>query len=280
MRLTILTRWIIVLTLIGLIYDLQITYDHTRLQTLTALDVPINELIEPAIPNSQTVDKASFGLQNTIADVLWLQVIQYYGGGDPKGKYRQLPRLIKTISALDPRFTYPYSFAGLVLPNEGYTDEAIAILKEAEKTLPNEWEIPYNIGTIYFINKKDSVSAAKYYEIAAGRPNAPANTEFLSAVQHDRSKDRQTAQKIFQKLADSSENEYFKNRAQAFIEHYQLLDALEGLVKIFHAKEGRLPKSLDELVQKRYVSEIPADPVNRKIEYDPSTGLITDATFK
>lgn len=280
MRNLILTQWIIVLTLIGLIYDLQLTYDHTRLQTLQSLDVPINELIEPTIPDSRSITKASFGLQNTIADVLWLNVIQYYGGGDPKGKYRQLPRLIKAISALDPRFTYPYSFAGLVLPNEGYTDEALAILKDAEKALPNEWEIPYNLGTIYFINKKDSVMAAKYYEIASTKPNAPANTEFLSAVQHDRSQDRQTAQKIFQKLADTSENEYFKNRAKAFIAHYQLLDALDGLVKIFHQKEGRWPKSLDELVQKRYASEIPADPVNRKIEYDPTTGLIIDATFK
>ncbi len=280
MRKQILTGWIIILTMLGLIYDIQITYDHTRFQTLRSLNVPINELIEPAIPDSKTVSQASFGLQNTIADVLWLEVIQYYGGGDPKGKYRQLPRLIKTISALDPRFTYPYSFAGLVLPNEGYTDEALTILKGAEKTLPNDWEIPYSIATIYFINKKDSAEAAKYYQIASTKPGAPANAEFLSAVQRDRLNDRPTAQKIFQNLADSSSNEYFKNKAKAFIAHYQLLDDLDGLIKIFKEKEGRFPKSLDELVQKRYASEIPEDPINRKIDYDAKTGLVSDNTFK
>lgn len=257
------------------IYGLQYNFDRLRLKHLSTFNIPINQLIEPAVPSDSAIKKMTFGQNTLIADLLWLQTIQYYGGGDPQGKYRQLPKLIQSIVSIDPKFTYPYSFAGLVLPNEGFVDEAITILTEGESNLPKNWEIPYSKGTIYYINKKNYPLAAQSYINASNKPGAPDKAKFLGAVQFDRSQNYETAMLIFQGLADKSDNQYFKDRAKLFVDHYMLLDALEKMCQKFRDKEGRYPKTLDELVTKKYVPEIPKDPLDREIKYDQNTGKVT-----
>ena len=49
---------------------------------------------------------------------------------------------------------------------------------------------------------------------------------------------------------------------------------LNQAIQLFQAQEGRLPKTLDELVSKRYVSSIPAPPAGMKYDYNPQTGQL------
>jgi len=161
-----MTRWyrplaMIIVALWVSVWGVQRQYDQVRLQHIRTIQISVNEFIEPSLPSPIVLEKAAFGFRTVIADLLWLTTIQYYGGGDPYGKYRQLPKLVESITRLDPRFTYPYSFAGLVLPNEGFPDEALSILRTGEKSLPDSWELPYNEATIYYIDKKDSAAAAQ-----------------------------------------------------------------------------------------------------------------------
>jgi len=270
-----LAGFTIIATLFAGIYFIQYGYDQIRIKHVAAANIPINEQIEPTVPAKDALSKMTMGFNTVVADALWLQSIQYYGGGDPQGKYRQLPKLMEGILTIDPRFTYPYSFAGLVLPQEGYADDALKILAGGEKVMPESWSIYYDEGTIYAIYKKDSVSAAKYYQIAASKPGAPAKTKYYSAVQFDISHDYQTAISIFQDVADNSDNEYFKQRAKLFVAHYQLLDDIETLNTRFYKDQHRYPTNLDELVAKHYADQIPEDPLGRKIIYDSNTGKVS-----
>jgi hypothetical protein len=45
-------------------------------------------------------------------------------------------------------------------------------------------------------------------------------------------------------------------------------------VQLFQVQEGRLPKTLDELVSKRYLGSIPAAPAGMKYDYSPQTGQV------
>lgn len=49
--------------------------------------------------------------------------------------------------------------------------------------------------------------------------------------------------------------------------------SLVQAVKMFSAEEGRLPKTLQELVP-AYIQKIPAPPAGMKYHYDPQTGVI------
>jgi hypothetical protein len=50
---------------------------------------------------------------------------------------------------------------------------------------------------------------------------------------------------------------------------------LNQAVQQFQAGEGRLPKSLQEMVELHYLSKIPEAPYGYKINYDPVTGAVT-----
>lgn len=270
----IFTLLLIVAMFVG-VYFVQRTYDNIRLIHIQTANIPINNIIEPTVPSADAITKMTLGFNTVVADGLWLSSIQYYGGGDPQGKYRQLAVLMDDILAIDPKFSYPYSFAGLVLPQEGFSDEAIRILTNGQKILPDSWSIPYDIGTIYFINKRNALKAAEYYQLASTKPGAPAKTKYYSAVQFDTANDYQTAYNIFKDVAENSDNEYFKGKAQLFMAHYQLLNDLENIVQAFKQKEHRFPTTLDELVTKKIVESIPDDPLGRKILYDNTTGRVT-----
>ena len=50
--------------------------------------------------------------------------------------------------------------------------------------------------------------------------------------------------------------------------------ALNQAIQLFNAQEGRNPKNLKELVEKKYIGEIPAAPYGMKIVYDDSSGQV------
>lgn len=45
-------------------------------------------------------------------------------------------------------------------------------------------------------------------------------------------------------------------------------------IKMFEATEERLPKNLNELVEKGYLQKLPVAPQGQKLAYDANTGLV------
>lgn len=50
---------------------------------------------------------------------------------------------------------------------------------------------------------------------------------------------------------------------------------LKQLVDSFYVQEGRYPTSLQELVDKGYIKELPKPPTDRGISYDSTTGTVS-----
>ena len=50
--------------------------------------------------------------------------------------------------------------------------------------------------------------------------------------------------------------------------------SLKSAIQMFQADQGSLPKDLNELVEKKYLSKIPATPFGTKLDYDPKTGEV------
>ncbi|MFH2068396.1 MAG: hypothetical protein ABII89_02900 [Candidatus Omnitrophota bacterium] len=50
---------------------------------------------------------------------------------------------------------------------------------------------------------------------------------------------------------------------------------LKQLVDSFYVQEDRYPTSLQELVGKGYIKELPKPPANQEISYDPATGTVS-----
>jgi len=109
------------------------------------------------------------------ADFLWLQTIQYVGRHLLSDrKFPTLyPRLLRVVY-LDPYFVDAYRLGGLFL---AYTadrvDEAIALLKRGAAFNPDRWEIPHDLGILYYLLKKDYPQALYWLERTDRMPGRP-----------------------------------------------------------------------------------------------------------
>jgi len=267
------------LVFLVLAYVFQVNSDAWRLYSPTkkAIAVSLNYYIEPQPPSANVARLTSFGATEFLADWYWLQTIQYYGGGEPSGRYRKLAELFHLVTDLSPKFTAAYQTGLLVLPGEGFVDEAITLGQKGEKNLPDRWEMPYYTGLVYHISKKDYAKAAIEFERAAALPNAPANTKLLAAIYHKEAGGRQTAYEIFKTVYETSNNAFTKERARKYVEHLTIYFFLEDAIGKFHAQFKRFPTSLDELVTKKIIEGIPVSPLNQTFSVNPTTGELSEA---
>lgn len=61
-------------------------------------------------------------------------------------------------------------------------------------------------------------------------------------------------------------------KGKKFAEKQIDLAQLKQSIQFFQASEDRFPKSLEEMVSKHYLGEIPKAPYGMQIVYDPATG--------
>jgi len=94
-------------------------------------------------------------------------------------------------------------------------------------------------------SKRDSTSQSTNASSSSGNP-VTAPVDYLGAVAK--------AKKAAEKSIDTS--------------------SLNQAVQLFQAQEGRLPKTLNELVTKQYLRSLPPPPNGMKYDYDPQTGQV------
>ena len=92
------------------------------------------------LPKSEGARIASFGFTNIMADMYWLQTVQYIGGNVVSGEYKKyLHVMMSLITDLNPYFESPYVIGQLLLPssNESYEvfvwDEVMKSIRDGEK---------------------------------------------------------------------------------------------------------------------------------------------------
>jgi hypothetical protein len=253
--------------LIAGIVGAQFSYDDWENNSAKKPSVSYNELIEPHLLPVEATKKVTFGLNNLLADITWLNLIQYYGGGLPYENFRKLPQMVNLVTELDQHFAYPYIFGLLVLPGENFPKEALQLGYKGlgNKNLAKEWEIPYYLGMVQHMNYKNYKEAGRLFELAAKNPEAPEITQLLAANYYSKANRRETAYALYLVIYETSKNDYVKERAKLYIEHWQLIFALEEKNKLYKEKFGQFPENLNKLVEGK---------IFRK---SPKTLLIADA---
>lgn len=259
-------------------YVAQVFTDTRRFyDTRNKIAVNVNVYIEPQPFGAETIKLASFGAKEFLADWYWLKLIQYYGGGDPQGKYRKLAELFNVVTELSPKYAAAYQTGLLILPGEGFIDESLKLGAKGQQNLPEKWEIPYYTGIVYHVYKKDFVAAAKKFDEAAALPGAPQTTKLFAAIYYNQANERQTAYQIFKTVYETSDNEFAKERAKKYVEHLDVYFFLEDATKNFRSRFGRYPTTLDELVTRNVIKGIPPSPLNIPFTINSETGQISES---
>lgn len=127
------------------------------------------------LPNEKLLDGFTAGMSGVVADLLWIQCIQYTAEqfrGD--FKFVWLDHMLKTITRLDPYFTDVYQWGGVFLAMLKHDDDAsINLLKSGIPHNPTSWQLPFEIARTYVLNRKDEVNGARYMAMAAATGDPP-----------------------------------------------------------------------------------------------------------
>ncbi len=235
---------------------------------------------EPLLPSSATIRLLSLNSPQVVADILWVQTIQYFGMGNPYGDYPSLGKITNTIADLDPRFARPYEFGMVTLPYMKQLPATVALAAKSEKGVPfgQRGLLDFMHGTIHLLNTKNYPEAARLYELAAKQPDHPQAAERLSAIALNKisgEDSRAIAIEYWTSLAERETDEQTKDTYVRWAAHMHIVDTLEKLAKKYEQEKGSYPKTLNDLVTAGYIAFIPESPVGRLLVLDPTTKQIT-----
>jgi tetratricopeptide (TPR) repeat protein len=271
------------------------------------------EEVKYNLPSPEITKVASIGYDSLIADLLWLQLIQYVGGATDMRIYLpELYSLINNIVTLEPKFEDAYVFGTHALSFNKDFDRASEILLKGIKANPDKWYLPYQLGFLYYIHKKNNILASKYLNIAGDIEGSPTNLKKLAAVLYSKSgSDIDIKISLWQEAYERSKKSGDKiNREKAFKNVVELtierdLETIRKVISKYNELKSKSKSNvvypdnynkkekeniitsgseesglsmltdLKQLVEAKLLTKVPFDPFNRPYLFDAESQTVT-----
>jgi len=223
----------------------------------------------PLLARKEVLNILGAPYKHLISDYYWIQTTHQAGVARTQEEYRDVYYYADMTTDLDPRFRYAYEFAGVVVPfnkgRETWTniEESTAILRKGLVQFPDDLFIrillAYNLS--YF--HKDYKAAARLLEETSRLPRAPSYLAPLATRLYAQAGDVNAGLALASSLATVSQDpetrEAFEKRVKE-LELERRLQDVERAAKQYHAREGRWPSALHELVVGGDLAVAPEDP--------------------
>jgi hypothetical protein len=210
------------------------------------------------------VRMADLGFSPAVASFLWTttmpEILDLFNG------HAEYLNDVAFVNAVDPNMSYPYAFSVLTLPAiplkdfQGGLEDALAIGSQGLRSADPDWRIPYYMAMDYYLGLNDTKDALTYFDLAARTPGVPQFAERFSLNFGIGSNQRETTKELWITIRDSTNDEFTKARAQAYIDHLDDLDIIQAAAAQYKQAFGVYPTSTDELLARGILSAIPQDP--------------------
>ncbi|MEW5820373.1 MAG: hypothetical protein AB1782_09295 [Cyanobacteriota bacterium] len=146
----------------------------------------------------------TLGFDNLIADIVWLQFIQYFGENHRlkrkrlKYDFEYIYKYVDVITTLDPNFSYAYWFGAFAIADEfNRPDLAMKIIAKGIKNNPKNWWLPYTAATMELMYNNNFTEAVKYIDLAAKVKPKSDRIKRFQDVLHSKSKIQEKTRKIW-----------------------------------------------------------------------------------
>jgi hypothetical protein len=222
------------------------------------------------ISSPKLVKRASLGYDGLMACIYWTRAVQYFGNRhyDRAQSYNQLAPLLEITTNLDPHLLSAYQFgASFLAPTPpggaGQPDRAIKLIEYGIQYNPDDWQLYYDLGFIYYTELKDYPKAADAFARGSEIPGANPSLRVLAAQMAQHAGELDTARMLWSATYQTNTNQDIRANA---LEHLRALkieadvNALQPLVTRFGQQTGRLPASMAELATVEHLAGIPVDP--------------------
>ena len=260
---------LLALSAIG-VYEIQGGIDHMRAQKVEELGY---------LPKGEYLKMVALGYDPLLCDFIWLEAIQVMGDRKipPKGA-EWIYNALDVATDLDKKDEYVYEAGGIFLSAvAGDYQASNRILKKGFYNIPDNWKLPFYIGTNYFLYLNNYKQAAYYIGRAAVLPGRPEFVPLLATRLYVESDDPRFAIELIEGIYKQTKDEKVKS---ALLEREKELVVEENIKLIgqasarYSAKTHKNPESLEALVKAGYLGGIPRDPLGGRYYIDPATGQV------
>jgi len=189
---------------------------------------PVVAQAEPLLPQPEVLRPLLLGFHPIVADLYWLRTVQYFGEHiQTDGQFPHLYPLVNFVTSLDRQFMEAFQLGGLFLVIAGRYPEAVAIYEKGIGQHPERWELPYDLGRLYFLELKDDAQALRWWQVADRLPGRPHYLPRFIARLHARTGSLETALQLWKGILETSDNAWVRKRAAEEIA--ALLEKLQAL---------------------------------------------------
>lgn len=239
------------------------------------------------VPSAQVIRPLAAGMKEFSAAALVIKVVMYFGGlfetranlVKRPPDYAGMSRLLNGAATLDPYNMDAYYFAQAFLVwDTGQIKEANAMLETGMKYRSWDWYLPFFVGfnSAYFL--KDYEKAAAHYRRAA---DLTGEKLFVGLAGRYLQEAGQTEMAIdyLKAMLSTARGELAKKGYAIRLSAFEGVLQIEQAVDRFAKGEGRLPKDINELLQRRYLVQLPQDPYGGTFYLLPSGKVTTTSKF-
>lgn len=232
------------------------------------------------IPSPEVVRTLDFGLHAAVASFLWIdtmpEIIELTDDN------QMFLKKLDLVTAIEPKLSFPYAFATLVLPTirkySGRITSTIDFGERGMKDAAPDWRIPFYLAVTYLLDIGDHARATELFDKAASTPGVPEHIMLFGINFPTLSKNLRTQTRaIWEAIRDSAKDKETKKRAGVYLYRIEIVELLESAAKTYKLKLGVYPKTSSDLVKERIITSIPEDPFGFEFEFreDGSVQVIT-----
>jgi hypothetical protein len=204
------------------------------------------------VPSPKFFLDFSPGFRTSIADLYYLDMVQYYGEHLKSGRLDALAAMADLVTSLSPHFLRPYEFGAFALVDARRPDLSVKLLEQGFKANPGKWDFPALIAYFAYqygpgTKQQNDLAGARWYQKAATLPGAPAYLLRLAAVLSGKAGETQKSVIMWGQVY-SAGDKYSQQKAVAGLEKVLPADKAARM-KAVAPLYGTMPKAeLDALI--------------------------------
>lgn len=203
-----------------------------------------------------------------VASLLLTKVISYYGGLVEQARsnvavapeYGSMYKLIDTAVKLDPYNMDAYYFAQAIITwRTGHVREVNDLLEYGMQYRTWDWYLPSFAGFNYAYFLKDYDKAAKNYRKVAELTGDALSMNLTGRYLYESGK-TDLAIAYLTAMVKGARNEAIRKTLETRLQAFHEVKKIEAAAHRFRAALHRSPRSVDELLRRGYLADVPVDP--------------------
>jgi hypothetical protein len=221
-----------------------------------------------------------------VADALFSRAHTFYGGklmrkeDLSEEEWSWIYKSADIATDLDPYFLDPYYFSAVNLAWEANkVKEANTLLEKALRYRTWDWTIPFYLGFNHFYFLQDNEKASEYLMEASRRPGSSSLMVDLAVKLSYKVKRTENAIIFLENILKRTDDEKLRREYETRLLALRRLLYLENGVAFYREKFGKTPHGLEELIQRKIINEIPADPYGGIFQLDAQGRVGSTSNF-